>query len=104
MKYLVIAMYDEIQKIIAPNTLSSFEYMKLEELLNTYSEEEIINAYRNVGYKPIAYITKVLSNKKVITTSWIKQEVVNEPIDKETEKTFNDFQEFIKDFRGEKNE
>jgi len=97
-------MFDKLQKIIAPNTISSFEYMKLEELLKTYSEEEILNAYRNVGYKPIAYITKVLSNKKVITTDWIKQEVVNEPIDKETEKTFNDFQEFIKDFRGEKND
>lgn len=104
MKYLVITMYDELQKIIAPNTISSFEYTKIEELLKTYSEKEILNAYRNVGYKPITYITKVLSNKKTITTDWIKQEVVNEPIDEETEKIFNDFQEFIKDFRGEKND
>lgn len=97
-------MFDKLQQIIAPNTISSFEYMKLEELLKTYSEEEILNAYKNVGYKPIAYIIKVLSNKKTITADWLKQEVVNEPIDKETEEVFNDFQEFIKDFRGEKND
>ena len=96
-------MFDKLQQIIAPNTLSSFEYMKLEELLEKYSEEEILNAYTNVGYKPIAYITKMLS-KKINTTSWLKQEIKNEPIDKETEEVFNDFQDFIKDFRGEKNE
>ena len=92
-------MYDELQKIIAPNTLSSFEYEKLEELSKTYTKDEILNAYRNVGYKPINYITKVLSNKKTITADWINQEIINEPIDKETEKTFNDFQSFIKEFR-----
>ena len=91
-------MYDELQQIIAPNTISSFEYTKLEELLQTYTEEEILNAYRSVGYKPINYITKVLSKKP--RTSWIKQEIVNEPIDKETEEVFNDFQNFLKEFRS----
>lgn len=99
-----MAMYDEIQKIIAPYTLSSFDYTRLEQLLKINTEEEILDVYRKVGYKPMNYIAKMLSNKKKTTTSWIKQEVVNEPIDKETEKTFNDFQNFIKDFRGEKNE
>ena len=100
MKYLVMHMFDEIQKIIVPNTLSSFEYMKLEELLKTYSEDEILNAYRNVGYKPINYISKILSNKKIITADWLNHEIVNEPIDKETEDLFDDFQNFIKEFRG----
>lgn len=92
-------MYDEIQKIIAPNMLNSFEYTKLEELQKIYSEKEIIDAYKNVGYKPIAYITKVLSKKQNIAPEWLKKEIVNEPIDEETEKQFNDFQEFLEDFR-----
>ena len=37
-------MFDEIQKIIAPRTLSSFEYMRLEELSKIYSEEEILKS------------------------------------------------------------
>ena len=94
-----MTMYDELQKIIMPNTLSSFEYMKLEELLKNHTEEEILNAYRNVGYKPIAYITKVLSNKKTIITNWLKKEIINEPIDEEMKKEFDDFQKFIKEFR-----
>lgn len=90
-------MYDELQKLIAPNTLSSFDYTKIEELLQTYTEDEILDAYRKVGYKPMNYIKKVL--KKKTTTSWINQEIVNEPIDKETEKEFEDFQNFIEEFR-----
>lgn len=92
-------MFDELQQIIAPHTLSSFDYTKIEELLKDHTEEEILNAYRNVGYKPIAYITKVLSNKKVITADWLNKKIINEPIDEETEKEFNDFQNFIKEFR-----
>ena len=92
-------MYDEIQKIIAPNILSSFEYSKLEELTKIYSEESILNAYKSVGYKPINYISKVLANKKIITTDWLKQEIISEPIDEETQKEFDDFQKFIKEFR-----
>ena len=95
-------MFNELQKIIAPNTLSSFEFTKLEELLKTYSEEDILNAYKNFGYKPIAYITKVLSNntsKKGIAPDWLKKEIVNQPIDKETMEEFEDFNKFLADFR-----
>lgn len=92
-------MYDEIQKLIAPNMLTSFEYTKIEELLKTYTEDEILNAYRDVGYKPINYITKVLNNKKHIAPEWLKHEIVNEPIDNETKEIFEDFQNFIKKFR-----
>ena len=104
MKSLVMKMFDEIQKIISPRTLSSFEYMRLEELSKTYSEEEILNIYRNYGYKPMSYITKVLSDRKSKAPEWLNREIVNQPIDEETEKAFNDFQEFINDFRGEKND
>ena len=95
-------MFNELQKIIAPNTLSSFEFTKLEELSKTYSEEDILNAYKNVGYKPITYITKVLSNntsKKGIAPDWLKKEIVNQPIDKETMEEFEDFNKFLADFR-----
>lgn len=92
-------MFDEIQKIISPRTLSSFEYMRLEELSKTYSEEEILNIYRNYGYKPMSYISKALADKKTTTPDWINKEIVNQPIDKQTEDIFNDFQEFIKEFR-----
>ena len=92
-------MYDEIQKIIAPNLISSFEYTKIEDLLKTYTEEEIINAYKKVGYKPIEYIKKVLQNtpKK---PDWLDKEIINEPIDKETEELYEDFNNFINEFRG----
>lgn len=92
-------MYNEIQKLIAPNTLSSFEFTKLEELLKDYTENEILEAYKKVGYKPINYITKILS-KKVKTTYWLNEEIKNQPIDKETKDLFDDFQKFLKEFRG----
>lgn len=97
-------MFEEIQKIIAPRTLSSFEYMRLEELSKLYSEEEILNIYKNYGYKPMSYISKTLSSKKSTIPEWLNRKIVNQPIDEETEKVFNDFQDFIKDFRGEKND
>ena len=106
-KYMVMTMFDEIQKIIAPRTLSSFEYMRLEELSKIYSEEEILNIYKNYGYKPMSYITKTLedsTNKKSKAPEWLNREIINQPIDEETEKIFNDFQEFLNDFRGEKND
>lgn len=95
-------MYDEIQKIIVPHTLSSFDFTKLEELKKTYTEEQILDTYREVGYKPMQYIIKVLSTKKKIATDWLKQEITNEPIDAETEKLFKDFNDFLEEFRNEK--
>ena len=78
-----MTMYDELQQIIAPNTLSSFEFTKLEELLKDYTEEQILNAYKKVGYKPINYITKILSNKNTITAEWLNKEIKNQKIDNE---------------------
>ena len=92
-------MYDEIQQLIAPHTLSSFDYTKIEELLQTYTEEEIILAYKKVGYKPMEYIKKVLANN-FAKPHWLEHEIVNEPIDEETIKADIEFQEFIKKFRG----
>ncbi len=96
-------MYEEIQKIILPHTLSSFEYTKLEELKQQYTEEQILDVYREVGWKPMQYIIKVLSNKKRTTTNWLNKEITNEPIDDETQKVFDDFNDFLEEFRNEKN-
>lgn len=93
-----MTMYDEIQKIIAPNTLSSFDYLKIEDLLKTYTESEIINAYKKVGYKPVNYIAKML-NPISNTPEWFNKEIENEPIDDESQKTFDDFNLFLEEFR-----
>ena len=93
-----MTMYDEIQKIIAPNTLSSFDYLKLNDLLKTYSEKEIINAYKRVGYKPVNYISKMLTPISN-TPEWFNKEIDNEPIDEESQKTFDDFNSFLEEFR-----
>lgn len=96
-----MTMYDELQQIIAPNTLSSFEFTKLEELLKDYTEEQILNAYKKIGYKPINYIIKILSNKKTITAEWLNKEIKNQKVDEETKKEFEEFKDFIKEFRDE---
>ena len=94
-------MFDEIQKIIYPNQLSSYDYTRLSNLLETYTEEQIIEAYRKHGFKPFTYIEKILKNKKKVP-SWLSKEIENQDIDQETENDFNDFKSFIEDFRNEK--
>lgn len=94
-------MFDEIQKIIFPNQLSSFEYTKINELLNTYTEEEIIETYKLHRNKPITYIEKVLKNKKKVP-NWLNKEIVNQEIDNETKEVFSDFNNFIEGYRNEK--
>lgn len=91
-------MFDELQKIILPNQLSSFEYMKLNELLKTYTEEQILEVYRKSGYKPFNYIEKVLKNKKKVP-NWLNKEIQNQDIDEETNEIKNDFDTFIEIFR-----
>ena len=91
-------MFEEIQKIIYPNQLSSFEYTKIQNLLETYTEQEILNAYRTAGNKPINYIEKVLKNKKKVP-SWLNKEIKNQKLDEESINVFNDFNSFIEDFR-----
>ena len=93
-------MFDEIQKIIFPNQLSSFEYTKINELLNTYTEEEIIETYRLHRNKPITYIEKVLKNKKKVP-SWLNKDIENEKLEQEDLDLFNDFKNFIENFRNE---
>ena len=91
-------MFEEIQKIIFPNQLSSYEYTKLNDLLKIYTEEQIIDAYKKCGNKPFNYIEKVLKNKKKVP-SWLNKEIQNQELDEETQKVFNDFKAFIEDFR-----
>jgi hypothetical protein len=93
-------MFDEIQKIIFPSQLSSFEYTKLNELLNTYTEEQIIETYKLYKNKPITYIEKVLKNKKKVP-SWLNKDIENEKLEQEDLDLFNDFKNFIENFRNE---
>lgn len=95
-----MTMYDEIQKIIAPNTLSSYEYEKLEELKQIYTEQQIIYAYKNSNVKNIRYIEKVLRNRKP-TPEWLHREIINEPLDEETIQEGIEFKKFIEEFRNE---
>ena len=93
-------MYEEIEKLIHPNYLSSFEYTKLQELLGIYTEEQIINVYKKYGYKPIEYVKKVLPNIKK-TPSWLNKEIVNQPLDTKDRKEFEDFNNFIESYRND---
>ena len=93
-------MFEEIQKIIFPNQLSSFEYTRINDLLNTYTEEQILDVYRRVGNKPINYIEKVLKSKKKVP-SWLYKEIQSQELDKETIDINNDFKSFIEEFRNE---
>ena len=94
-------MFDVIQKIIYPNQLSSYDYTRLSNLLETYTEEQIIETYRKHGFKPFTYIEKILKNKKKVP-SWLNKEIENQSIDQDTKNNFNDFKSFIEDFRNEK--
>lgn len=92
-------MYQEIENILV-RTLSSYEYEKLEQLKQTYTEEQIIYAYKNSNVKNINYIEKVLKNKKPIP-EWLHKEIVNEPLTEKDKKEHEDFLKFIEEFRNE---
>ena len=106
-------MYNQIEQILV-RTLSPFEYERLEQLkdlkgrtisyriYDAYSEEQVVAAYKQYGDKPIKYIEKVLKTIKK-TPDWLNREIVNEPIDNETKKDFEDFNNFLEDFRNETN-
>ena len=90
-------MYQELENILV-RTLSPYEYEKLEELKQTYSEDQIISAYKKSNVKNINYIIKVLQSFKK-TPDWLNKEIVNERIDAETEQQFEDFGNFLESFR-----
>lgn len=90
-------MYQEIENILV-RTLSPYEYEKLEELKQYYTEEQIINTYKASNVRNINYIMKVIKNKKVVP-EWLNREIVNEPLDEETIKEGIEFKKFIEEFR-----
>lgn len=92
-------MYQEIENILV-RTLSPFEYERLEDLKQTYTEEQIVEAYKRASVKNINYIAKVLSSIKKIP-DWLNKEIVNQEIDNETEKEAKDFNSFIESFRND---
>lgn len=90
-------MYREIENILV-RTLSPYEYEKIEKLKEKYNEERIIQAYRSSTVKNINYIEKYITKNK-ITPHWLDKEIKDEDVDNETIEIFNDFNEFINDFR-----
>ena len=92
-------MYQEIENILV-RTLSPFEYEKLEQLKQTYSEKQIIDAYKTSNVKNINYIIKMLQSKKK-TPEWMNKEIINQEVDEETKKEFEDFNDFLKELRNE---
>ena len=92
-------MYQELENILV-RTLSPFEYEKLEELKQTYSEEQIIDAYKRSNVKNIHYVIKVLQSTKK-TPEWLKKDIINEDVDEETQEEFKEFNNFLEEFRNE---
>lgn len=90
-------MYREIENILV-RTLSPYEYEQLEELKQTYNENQIINAYKTSSVKNINYIKKILQNTKY-SPSWLNEEIKNKPIDEQTKKEYDEFLGFIEVFR-----
>ena len=92
-------MYQEIENILV-RTLSPYEYEKLEELKQNYTEEKIINAYKSSSVKNINYISKILQNHRVdMIPNWLNKEIINEEIDEQSKKDFEDFKRFLEEFR-----
>ncbi|MBR4672051.1 MAG: hypothetical protein IKO78_02475 [Bacilli bacterium] len=94
---------------------------ELEEYDQIYVEEAIKEILSTDRYFPtIARIMEVLKTIKPrefteeektkrmeqrgVIPKWLYQDIKNEPIDKETEKEFEDFNKFIEDFRKEEEE
>lgn len=90
-------MYQKIENILV-RTLSPYEYEKLEELKQTYTEDQIINAYKTSNVRNINYIAKVIQSRKVVP-EWLNREIINEPLDEETIKEGIEFKKFIEEFR-----
>ena len=92
-------MYNEIENIIV-RTLSPYEYIQLEKLKEKYSEQQIIDAYKTAKVKNVNYITKILQNIKV-KPEWLDKEIINQEIDEEAQKEYDEFNNFLKEFRDE---
>lgn len=92
-------MYQEIENILV-RTLSPYEYEKLEELKKTYTEEQIIQAYKSSSVRNINYIAKAIQKVRVVP-EWLNREIVNEPLDEETIREGIEFKKFIEEFRNE---
>lgn len=92
-------MYEEIENIIV-RTLSPYEYIQLEKLKEKYSEQQIIDAYKTAKVKNVNYITKILQNIKV-KPEWLDKEITNQEIDEDAQKEYDEFNNFLKEFRNE---
>lgn len=95
-------MYKEIENILV-RTLSPYEYEKIEELKNKYTEQQIIDAYKNSKVKNVNYIAKTLESYKrvMLEPNWLNFEIEAKPIDEETQQIIDNFNKFIEEFRNE---
>lgn len=80
-----------------------------------YLELAVLSIIRNDTYFPtISRVLEILKNisieipeeenerrmkEKGIEPEWLNKEIVNQPIDEETKKEYDDFQKFLKEFR-----
>ena len=94
-------MYNKIEEQLG-RTLNPMESMKLDELVQTYSINEIVECIRKFPNKHLNYYITVLKNqpKQKRATEWLDREIINEPIDEETKKEYQDFLKYLEEFRN----
>ena len=88
---------NEIQKAI--NTIISTDkyFPTLSRFLEVVKD---IVSKENVDIDDEKYIREKMK-KHNIHPEWLDKEIINEPIDEETKKEFDDFNKFIEEFRNE---
>lgn len=124
---MIIGMNKQLfkQLCLNYNKPADIELHKLwDEELEQYDPEEIERAIRNImakdkyfpnlsrvieeikkiGFKEISEEKMGERFKKInVIPEWYGKEIKNQEIDRETLDTFDDFQDFLKDFRNEEN-
>ena len=95
-------MYNQIENILG-RPLNIIETEKLDKLLQSNSINEIAECFKKYKDKHFNYVIEVLRNKpKRNNPEWLDREIINEPIDKETQQQFDDFQEWLVGFKNGK--
>lgn len=94
-------MYEFIEEKLG-RTLSSYEYILIDEWTKIYTEEEIKKAFEIASInnaRTLNYVKSVLFSKKPETTpNWFDKEIKNEPMTKEELEEWN---ELMKEFKNE---
>lgn len=99
-------MYRKIEEQLG-RTINPLEYEQLNNLVEDYSINEIVECFKQYPGKPLKYIITVLKSKpKNKKPEWFDKVFEEEEPDEETNKLFDEFKTFIEDLRndGGKNE